>query len=103
MFVIAIATDFNGYLVGMAVGGLAFGVYTAVDLALVVDVLPSGGGEAKNLGVFNIAGALPFSVGPALASAVLAMGSGSYATLYTVAGGSGILAAAAIIPIRQCR
>ena len=40
MFVIAIASNFNGYLVGMAIGGLGFGVYMAVDLALVADVLP---------------------------------------------------------------
>src|SRR6185437_11835097 len=40
MFVIAIASSFNGFLVGMAIGGLGFGIYVAVDLALVVDVLP---------------------------------------------------------------
>ncbi len=43
MFVIAIATDFNGFLVGMAIGGLGFGMYMAVDLALVADVLPDRG------------------------------------------------------------
>ena len=42
----------------------------AVDLALVVDVLPDKGNAAKDLGVFIMAGALPFSVGPA----ILAMG-----------------------------
>jgi MFS family permease len=69
MFVIAIASDFNGFLVGMAIGGLGFGVYTAVDLALVVDVLPDKDNAAKDLGVMNIAGALPFSVAPGIASA----------------------------------
>ena len=41
LFVIAIATNFNGFLVGMAISGLGFGVYAAVDLALVADVLPN--------------------------------------------------------------
>ena len=59
MFVLAIASDFSGFLVGMAIGGLGFGVYVAVDLALVVDVLPDTDNAAKDLGVFNIAGALP--------------------------------------------
>ena len=59
MFVLAIASSFDGFLVGMAIGGLGFGVYVAVDLALVVDVLPDNDNAAKDLGVFNIAGALP--------------------------------------------
>ena len=64
LFVIAIASNFSGFLVGMAISGLGFGVYLAVDLALVVDVLPDKRNAAKDLGVFNIAGALPFSVAP---------------------------------------
>jgi MFS family permease len=59
MFVLAIAGSFDGFLVGMAIGGLGFGVYTAVDLSLVVDVLPDKDNAAKDLGVLNIAGALP--------------------------------------------
>ena len=86
MFVIALASDFNGFLVGMAIGGLGFGMYVAVDLALVADVLPDTDNAAKDLGVFNIAGALPFSVAPAIAPAILAIGGGSYGVLYAVAG-----------------
>ena len=59
MFLIAVAGDFNGFLIGMAVGGLGFGVYVAVDLALVADVLPDKVNAAKDLGVLNMAGALP--------------------------------------------
>ena len=100
MFVIAIATDMNGYLVGMAIGGLGFGLYMAVDLALVVDVLPGTSDAAKNLGVLNIAGALPASVAPAIAPVVLAMG-GGYGLLYAVAGGCAVLAAFAILRVRS--
>ena len=71
---IALASNFNGFLVGMAISGLGFGVYVAVDLALVVDVLPDQDNAAKDLGVFNIAGALPFSIAPGLAPAILAIG-----------------------------
>jgi MFS family permease len=72
MFALAIASSFNGFLVGMAIGGLGFGVYMAVDLALVVDVLPDSDNAAKDLGVLNIAGALPFSVAPGIAPVILA-------------------------------
>lgn len=40
MFTIALASTFNGFLIGMAIGGLGFGQCMAVDLALVADVLP---------------------------------------------------------------
>ncbi|HEV2931118.1 MAG TPA: MFS transporter [Propionibacteriaceae bacterium] len=103
MFVIAIASDFNGFLVGMAVGGLGFGVYTAVVLALVADVLPDSDYAAKDLGVLNIAGALPFSVAPGIAPAVLAIGGGSYGVLYAVAGVCAIIGAVAILPVKGVR
>jgi MFS family permease len=100
MLVIAVASDFNGFLVGMAIGGLGFGVYAAVDLALVADVLPEHD-NAKDLGVFNIAAALPFSVAPAIAPAVLALGHGSYGVLYAVAGVCALTGAVAILPVRR--
>ena len=101
LFVIALASDFNGFLVGMAISGLGFGMYTAVDLALVADVLPDDASIAKDLGVFNIAGALPFALAPAIAPAILAVG--SYGTLYAVAGTCAFVAAAAIVPVKGTR
>jgi MFS family permease len=103
MFVIALASSFNGFLVGMAIGGLGFGVYVAVDLALAVDVLPDEASAAKDLGVFNIAAALPFSVAPGIAPIILAIANGSYGVLYAVAGVSAILGAAAILPVKGVR
>ncbi|HET6651065.1 MAG TPA: MFS transporter [Nocardioides sp.] len=103
MFVIALAAGFNGYLVGMALGGLAFGVYVAVDLALVTDVLPDRNDTAKDLGVFNIAGALPFSVAPAIAPVVLAFGGGSYTVLYALGGVCAIAGAAAVLRVKGVR
>jgi MFS family permease len=103
LFVIALAQDVNGFLVGMAIGGLGFGAYVAVDLALVVDVLPGGENVARDLGVFNYAGALPFSLAPALAPLILAVGGGRYAVLYAVAGVCALGGAAAILPVRGVR
>ena len=102
MFAVAAAADFHGFLVGMAISGLGFGLYMAVDLALVADVL-TGTDTAKDLGVFNMANALPFSVAPAIASAVLAVSGGSYGALYAVAGGCAFAGAAAILPVRRVR
>jgi MFS family permease len=102
MFLVAVASDLNGYLVGMAISGLGFGMYMAVDLALVADVVP-GEDNAKDLGVFNIANALPFSVAPALAPAILAVGGGSYGVLYAVAGVCAVIGAVAILPVKRVR
>ena len=103
LFVIAAAVSFNGFLVGMALGGLGFGLYMAVDLALVVDVLPDPDTAAKDLGVLNIAGALPSAIAPAIAPVILAVGGGSYGVLYAVAGVCALAAAAAIIPVTHVR
>ena len=103
MFAIAIASNFNSYLVGMAIGGLGFGVYMAVDLALVADVLPDTVNNAKNLGVMNIAGALPSSIAPAIAPVILAMGGGSYGVLYAAAGLCAIIGAFAVLPVKRVR
>ena len=84
MFVVAFAGDFNTFLIGMAVAGLGFGTYMAVNLALVVDVLPDSSNAAKDLGVFNIAAALPSSIAPAVTPAILSIGGGSYGVLYAL-------------------
>jgi len=87
----------------MAISGLGFGVYFAVDLALVTQVLPDKDNAAKDLGVFNIAGALPFTIAPAIAPAILAAGGGSYSVLYTVAGLCAVAGAFAILPVKRVR
>ncbi len=102
MFLIAVASNFNGFLVGMAIGGLGFGMYLAVDLALVADILPEKD-KAKDLGVMNIAGALPYTVAPAIAPVILTIGHGSYSVLYAVAGVSAIIGAVAILPVKRVR
>ena len=103
LFVIAGAGGLGGFLIGMAIGGVGFGVYVAVDLALVADVLPDREHVAKDLGVFNIAGALPYSVAPAIAPLILAAGGGSYGVLYAVAGACAVAAAVAVLPVKRVR
>ena len=87
----------------MAISGLGFGVYLAVDLALVVDVLPNPDTAAKDLGVFNVAGALPFTIAPALAPTSWLIGGGSYGVLYAFAGACAIIGAAAVLPVKRVR
>ena len=103
MFVVAVSTDFNGFVVGMALSGLGLGLYLSVDLALVIDVLPDPDHVAKDLGLFNIAGALPYALAPAVAPAILAMTDDSYAVVYAVAAFSAVVGAVAILRVRGVR
>ncbi|SEB97259.1 MFS transporter [Streptomyces sp. TLI_105] len=71
-------------LVAAAVLGAGYGVYLAVDQALVTQVLPEAADRAKDLGVINIANSGPQVLAPALASPVIAH-LGGYTGLYAAA------------------
>ena len=62
-----------GALVAAVVLGAGFGVYQAVDFALITQVLPGAGDRAKDLGVINIASALPQVLAPAIAGLILVL------------------------------
>jgi len=85
--------------------GAGFGLYYAVDMALVVDVLPNPDDAAKDLGVMNIANALPQSLAGSIGAFLLNINSdgGNYTLLYLVAGVVCLLGAAAILPIKKVR
>ena len=70
---------------------------------VVADVLPDSASVAKDLGVMNIAGGLPFFIGPALAGMVLAADGGSDAFLSAGAGVCALASAGAILRVRQVR
>ncbi|GIM89141.1 MFS transporter [Paractinoplanes toevensis] len=73
----AFSTSFGVFLVAAAIFGLGEGVYLAVDLALATEVLPDPDDAAKDMGVLNIANALPQSLVPILAAPILAVGAGT--------------------------
>ena len=105
LWICGLSTDFNGFLIGLAVGGFGEGIYLAVDMALVTAVLPNRETDAaKDLGIFNIASALPQSLAPAIAPIFLAMGaagtSNNYTALFIAAGCFASLGAVVVIFIR---
>ncbi len=107
--IIAFAGSFNVFLVGVAICGIGIGIYLAVDLALVSQVLPNPDDASKDLGLFNIASALPQSLAPAIAPVFLAIplfasGEGAnYTALYFVAALFAIAGALAIVPVKGVR
>ncbi|MBI2244924.1 MAG: MFS transporter, partial [Nocardioides sp.] len=51
--------------------GVGYGIYTSVDFALITQVLPGAEDRAKDLGVINIANALPQVFAPFIAAVIL--------------------------------
>lgn len=101
---VAFAPSFAVYLGWSMLTGIAIGIYSAIDLALVTQVLPNPDNRAKDMSVFGIASVMPQSIAPALAPLFLAIGGpNNYAALYLAAGVFGILGALATLPIRRVR
>lgn len=69
--VLGLWQDWPGALVAAVVLGAGFGVYQAVDFALITQVLPGAVDRGKDLGVINIASALPQVLAPAIAGLIL--------------------------------
>ena len=105
MVLLAFTTTLALFFVAAAVMGVGIGAFFAVDLALVTDVLPDQEhAAAKDLGIFNIANALPQSVAPAIAPLFLAVGGGgNYTLLFLAAAALALLGAALIVPIKAVR
>jgi MFS family permease len=101
LFLLATAPTFAALAVAEVVFGLGNGLFLAVDLALITQVLPDPDTVGKDLGVINIANALPQSLAPALAPAVLLMG--GYTLLFTVAAVSLVIAAVLVTRIKGVR
>ncbi|WP_132145179.1 MFS transporter [Luteibacter rhizovicinus] len=68
-------------LAAAAVLGLGYGIYVAVDQALITQVLPLATDRGKDLGIINIANSAPQVVAPAIA-AILVTRLGGYPGLY---------------------
>ncbi|MFD0266381.1 MFS transporter [Streptomyces sp. NPDC127106] len=91
--------SWTGAVVASLVLGIGYGVYTSVDFALLTDVLPAAEDHGRDLGVINIANALPQVLAPVLAAPVVTH-LGGYTALYALAGA---LALAGSVLVRRIR
>ncbi|BCB84130.1 hypothetical protein Psuf_014430 [Phytohabitans suffuscus] len=80
--------------------GAGYGVYLAVDAALITQVLPRASDRGKDLGVINIANAAPQVLGPAM-SAPIVVHLGGYSTLYALTAVVTLLGSVFVVRIRS--
>ncbi len=111
LLVLALATELPLFFVGTGLIGLAQGIYFAVDLALLTDILPEKrDDDGRDFGVFSLANQVPQSIAPAIAPIFLAIGFGSlsstddnYTALFVVAALFAVISAVAITRVRGSR
>ncbi|MFI6505271.1 MFS transporter [Nonomuraea typhae] len=92
---------FEGMLVYNVLHGVAFGVFMAVDMALVTKVLPDEEEVGKDMGVLNIANAGPQIAAPAIAAFLVT--AGGYTTLFLTGIAVSLIASLAVLKIRGVR
>ncbi|WP_222131459.1 MFS transporter [Pseudonocardia sp. C8] len=103
-FMLVQSTSALSFYVAETIIGIGFGVYVAVDLALVLDVLPDPEEAAKDLGVFNIAMAGPQVLAPGLAAWIIGLSGGqNYDVMLGVAAAIAVVGALLIIPVRKVK
>ena len=96
---LALVQTWPGAVAGATILGIGFGVYLSVDFALCTEVLPDAGSRARDLGVINIANALPQVFAPFLGAFLIAE-LGGYTTLYGVAAALCVLGSLLVTRIR---
>lgn len=101
MLLIAAPSEPMVYVAG-ALSGFGFGAFLAVDQALATEVLPSAVDRGKDLGIMNIAYAIPQALAP-LAGAGLVVAVGGFWLLFVAVGVFGIAGAAALAPVKGVR
>lgn len=106
--VIAFAGSFTMFIVGVTIAGIGQGLYVAVELAIVAEVITDETTAARDFGVSNIGNTLPQTLVPAVAPLVLALpllGSGgeNFTALFLLGGALTLIGAVLLVPVRAFR
>ena len=99
---LAALPSFEMALVCGALIGIGYGCFLAVDQALATQVLPDAASRGKDLGIMNIASAVPQGIAPMLGALVVAA-FGGFSALFIASAGVAVLGALAVLPIKGVR
>jgi MFS family permease len=97
---LAIWPTWPAALVAALLLGAGYGIYLAVDAALITQVLPGAADRAKDLGVINIANAAPQVLGPFISGPIVLF-LGGYRTLYAVTAAVTLVGSVLVTKIRS--
>jgi len=99
---LALVPDLTIAAIAAGLLGLGYGCYMAVDQALATQVLPSSHTRGKDLGIMNIATAVPQAVAPLLGAFVVAA-LGGFTGLFVASAIVATLGGLAVIPIKTVK
>ncbi|UTT63085.1 MFS transporter [Microcella humidisoli] len=99
---LAIAPDYTIAMVAAAFLGIGYGSFMAVDQALATQVLPDRHTRGKDLGIMNVALAVPQAVAPLL-GALLVAAAGGFTALFIASAVAATLGGLAVLPVRSVR
>ena len=97
---LALVPSFPVAMVAGGMLGLGYGCFLAVDQALATQVLPDPADRGKDLGIMNIASAVPQAVAP-LIGAFVVVSLGGFTGLFLLSGLAALLGAATVAPVRS--
>ncbi|MFF2509231.1 MFS transporter [Streptomyces sp. NPDC058067] len=99
---LALSPTWTMTLVAAVILGLGYGVYLAVDTALVTEVLPTSTDRGKDMALANLMTSLPYVLVPPIASVVL--GSlGGYRSLFLASAAVSVMGAAMVWKVKSVR
>jgi len=99
---LALVPDLGVAMIAAGLLGLGYGCFLSVDQALATEVLPDARTRGKDLGIMNIATAVPQAIAPLLGAFIVAALVG-FQGLFILAAVTTLLGALAILPIRSVR
>jgi Na+/melibiose symporter and related transporters len=99
---LAFVPDLTATMIAAGLLGLGYGCFLAVDQALATQVLPDPAARGKDLGIMNIATAVPQALAPLLGAGMVFL-AGGFAGLFVLAGVFAFAGALAVARVRSVR
>jgi MFS family permease len=100
--IIAVVPSLSTTLIAAALLGAGFGSFLAVDQALATQVLPDADHYGKDLGIMNIAMAVPQALGPLLGAWIVQATAG-FTGLFVASAIFGVLGGLSVLQVRSVR
>jgi MFS family permease len=99
---LALVPDLTVAIIAAGILGLGYGCFLSVDQALATQVLPDAASRGKDLGIMNIATAVPQALGPLIGAAAVVM-TGSFMMVFVLSAVCAFAGAIAVSRVRSVR